>query len=181
PLILEDREQYKQQYGRSRLVALFSGLVSLFRHRHQLHITIEHAGGQETLKTPSLFIGNNRLQMEQIGIPFADKVGSTCLAAIAVQPVTTLALYAMAFKGALARLGADEHVRHFPFQRLVVQSPVSRRGKTAFFKVAMDGEIFKMRAPLEFRVSEQPLWLMKLPAERAHKTETMKTPSTSMA
>jgi hypothetical protein len=42
-------------------------------------------------------------------------------------------------------------------------APLGRRR----IKVATDGEVFRLRAPLLFRVAPQPLMLIKPPAEAA--------------
>ena len=159
PQLLEDREVYKQEYGRSRLVALWSALVSLCKQHRQLRITMERQDTSTELRTPTLFIGNNQLQLEQIGIPKAEVLQQGQLMAIAVRPVNNLALFWLMVRGALSTLGNAEHVTHFNFRRLVVK-PTSTHRHTRF-KVAMDGEILWLAAPLEFRVSPEPLMLLK--------------------
>ena len=68
PQLLEDREAWKQQYGRHRLVAFGSALATLLREHRQLRIRVERAGKAHVVRTPTLFVANNRLQLEQIGI-----------------------------------------------------------------------------------------------------------------
>ena len=55
PQLLEDREAWKQQLGRSRLVAFLSGLSTLLKARGQLALEIELAGQRAFLRTPTLF------------------------------------------------------------------------------------------------------------------------------
>lgn len=159
PQVLEDREAYKQQYGRSRLVAAWSGLVSVFQGHRQLRITLDRQGRTSTLRTPTLFVGNNRLQLEQIGIPESEVIEAGQLAAIAVKPVGTLSLLWLMVCGAFGRLGEAENVINFSFSRLTVKP--SKLYRTQRVKVAMDGEISWMNAPLDFRVSPDPLYLLK--------------------
>jgi diacylglycerol kinase family enzyme len=159
PQLLEDREAYKQQFGRSRLVALWSGLMTLLRQYRQLRITLEQQGRASTLRTPTLFIANNRLQMEQIGIPLAPVLEEGQLAAIAVRPVGTLAMLWLLVHGALGRLGDAENVISFSFRRLTVKP--SSRYRPHRVKVATDGEVNWLATPLEFQISPQPLYLLK--------------------
>jgi diacylglycerol kinase family enzyme len=160
PKLLEDREAFKQQYGRSRLVALWSGLVTLFHNHRQLRITLEQQGQERKLRTPTLFIGNNPLQMEQIGIPLAEDIKEGQLAAIAVKPVGVLAMLWLVIRGALGKLGNAENVISFGFKRLVVKP--SSLYRTRRVKAAIDGETIWVNAPLEFKVSPVSLMLMKL-------------------
>lgn len=160
PQLLEDREAYKQQYGRTRGVALLSGLVTLVRDHQQLQLRIEdHVGRVQELLTPTLFVGNNALQLEQIGMAEASAVADGRLAAIAVRPVGALGLLWLLLRGALGRLGEADQIQSFTFQRITVKPRLTFRKR--WVKVAADGEIAWLKAPLEFRVSPVPLMLLR--------------------
>lgn len=157
PQILEDREVWKAQLGRSRLVAFVSGIASVLQSRHQLRLGIESAGQTASLRTPTLFVGNNRLQLDQVGIDgqHADAVTQGQLAAIAVRPIGTLALLGLLVRGALGRLGDADNIQSFSFRRLTVTPKGMRR-----IKVATDGEVVWMKTPLVFEVAAEPLLLL---------------------
>lgn len=158
PQLLEDREAYKQKYGRSRLVALWSGLVTLLRAPRQLSLLLDHGGQARNLRSPTLVVGNNKLQLEHIGIESAE-LDQNRLIAMAARPVGTLALYGLLLRGLFSRLGEAEHVVSFAFDRLTVAVRGRRR-----VKVAMDGEISWMDTPLEFKVADERLPLV-VPAD----------------
>jgi diacylglycerol kinase family enzyme len=158
PTLLEDREAWKKQYGRSRLVALWAGLVSVVRARRQLRLQLAADGQVAQWRTPTLFVGNNKLQLQQIGIAEADALDEGFLVAIAPRPVGTAALLWMALRGALGALGDDANVRSFLLRELAVTRSV-RHSRTV--KVAVDGEVLRLQEPLRFRVSPQPLYLLK--------------------
>jgi len=166
PQLLEDREAYKRRYGRSRSVALWSALVTLARAHRQLALQLEHAGQSRALRTPTIVVGNNALQLEQIGIAEADELQRGRLVAMGVKPVGTLAMYALVLRGWLSRLGDADHVFSFGFDRLTVRVGRGRRR----IKVAMDGEIHWLDTPLEFTVSPRPLQLLVPPeAQRSER------------
>jgi diacylglycerol kinase family enzyme len=158
PQLLEDREAYKQKYGRSRLVALWSGLVTLLRAPRQLTLMLDYEGKARSLRSPTLVVGNNKLQLEHVGIP-SEELGQDRLIAMAARPVGTLALYGLLLRGLASRLGEAEHVVSFAFDRLTVGVRGRRR-----VKVAMDGEISWMDTPLEFKVAADRLPLV-VPAD----------------
>ena len=156
PQLLEDRETWKQQFGRSRVVAFASGLATIFQARGQLKLDIELAGKTTALRTPTLFIGNNHLQLSQVGIhEHADAVNRGELAGIAVRPIGTLALLGLLARGVIGRLGDADNIDSFSFRTL----KVAMRGKRRV-KVATDGEITWMTPPLVFKVADTPLLLM---------------------
>lgn len=158
PQLLEDREAWKSQLGRSRAVAALAALATVLRERRQLDLTLQGRGQSHSIRTPTLFVGNNRLQLERVGCAEAAALDEGLLAAIMLKPVGTLALLGLGVRGALGSLGDAEHVVSFAFDRITV-SP--RRSRS--LKVATDGEIATMAAPLVFRVSPEPLWLVVPP------------------
>ena len=165
PQLLEDREAWKKQFGRSRLVAFASGLATIFKARGQLQLEVELAGTTKSLRTPTLFVGNNPLQLAQVGIDQAqtDSVNAGALAGITVRPIGTLALLGLLVRGVIGRLGDAENIDSFSFRRL----RVAVRGKRRI-KVATDGEVVWMTLPLVFEVADTPLLLMvPAPADRA--------------
>ncbi|MEW6373406.1 MAG: diacylglycerol kinase family protein [Pseudomonadota bacterium] len=160
PALLEAREQDKRQYGRSRLVAILSALkTALGRHR-PLRIALETEGHVRKLRTATLFVGNNRLQMEQVGMePLTEAVEDGELAAIAPRRVGKLGMLGLLLRGALGRLGEAPNVVAFSFKRLTVKH--ARLSPRRSVKVATDGEVTRMPMPLEFRVLEGRLALLK--------------------
>lgn len=159
PRLLEDREMYKRQFGRSRFVALWSALFTMLRPHRHLRLHLEHEGSTTQLRSSTLFVGNNRLQMEQIGMPDAARaLEQGLLAAIAPRPVGRLMHLWLSLHGAAGRLSDSEHVMSFTFERIVVTHPSKKRRRV---KIATDGEITRLQMPLEFRVSDKPLFLLK--------------------
>lgn len=177
PELLEDREAFKQKYGRSRLVAIWAAIATVFGRHRQLLMTLEQDGKRVAMRTTTLFIGNNRLQLDQVGMPQAKAVVQGQLAAIAVRPVGKLALLWLGMCGALGRLGDAENVIGFSFRALTVAprrrfraadgvTPADSKSATKKLlkkqiKVAADGEIMWLHTPLEFRVASEPLLLIK--------------------
>jgi diacylglycerol kinase family enzyme len=156
PQLLEDREAWKRRLGRSRLVAFGAALATLLRAHRRLRLRIEHGGRARDVRTPTLFVGNNRLQMEQIGTAQAFDEGR--LAGIMLRPVGALGMLWLVLRGALARLGDADRVAAFGFDSLSVAEPRLRTRRR--FKVATDGEVVRLSPPLVFRVSPEPLWLL---------------------
>jgi diacylglycerol kinase family enzyme len=157
PQLLEDREAAKRQFGRSRLVAFGSALKSLARDHRVLRLCLRTDEASGLLDTPTLFVGNNRLQLEQLGMAEAACVEQGRLAAIALRPVSQLGMLGLALRGSLGMLGDDANVVSFSARELTVSVA---SGKSLRIKVATDGEVGWMRLPLRFRVAAQPLALL---------------------
>jgi len=169
--LLEERETYKARYGRSRWIALGAGLLSVLRGHRHWNLRMAWRGNERDIRTPTLFVGNNPLQLHQVGIAEADVPEQGQLAAIVLKPVGPLSMPGLLVRGALGRLGDADEVLSFPFESLTVKAPRSP-GKAGArrVKVATDGEIGWTDMPLLFRVSPERLWLVR-PAQTAPELE----------
>lgn len=159
PQLLEDREGWKARFGRSRLVAFGAGLLTLLRGAPSLRLRIAVQGESRDVRTPTLFVGNNALQMEQLGLPLAPAIDTGALAAIMLRPVSRWSMLKLLLRGALGRLGDADQLLSLACTQLTVsrRRPFSPRR----IKVATDGEIAWMKLPLNFSVSPEPLWLIR--------------------
>ncbi len=159
--LLEEREHYKSRYGRNRLIALGAGLLTVLRGHRTLDLRMGWRGQERAIRTPTLFVGNNPLQLLQIGIEHADAPEQGQLAAVALKPHGLLSMPGLLLRGALGRLGEADEVLSFPFESMTVR--IGRTGSRGprRVKVATDGEIGWAEMPLLFRVSPEPLWLVR--------------------
>jgi diacylglycerol kinase family enzyme len=140
-------------------VALGSALVTWLGPHRLLRLHIERGDSVRDVKTAMLFIGNNRLQLEQVGWPQASALDAGYMAAVMLRRIGTLAMLWLLLRGSVGQLGAANAVESFTFHRLLVKPRLAwgHRG----VKVAFDGEVCTMRAPLEFSISTKPLYLLK--------------------
>ena len=162
PQLLEERENWKHYLGRNRFVAFVAAFFTLMGGYRTLRLQVSTPQVQRKLRTPTLFVGNNALQMEQLGLPLAQDIDRGELAAIVLKPVRRLAMLGLLLRGALGQLGTSGRLLSFPVTRLDVTTAWPFRGRR--IKVATDGEIRWLQLPLDFRVSPQPLFLIRPPA-----------------
>ena len=153
--VLQDRETYKKQWGRYRLVAMLAALMTILRHESRLKIRIATPQEAREIRTPMLFICNNALQLERLGLPHAEALQQNRFAAITLKPVGRWTLLWLLLRGAIGKLGDADHVFTGAFSELTVHTRKPRR-----IRVATDGEVTTMTTPLEFSVSGKPLLLM---------------------
>lgn len=163
PELLKDREAFKARFGRSRWVAFVAACATLLRAQRRLRLRIELGDRVREVQTLTLFVGNNRLQLEQLGAEPQDSVAGTpghgSMAALMLRPIGSLAMIGLLLHGAMGRLGEAAGVESFEFRHLVVR-PRRLSGRRKL-KVAFDGEVARMRAPLDIRVLDEPLYLLQ--------------------
>lgn len=155
PELLERREQDKRRFGRHRLVALLSGLRALLGDYPDLRLSLREDGRTQLRRSTTLVVGDNRLQLQGIGIPEADAVRRGALVGIVLPPLARWRMILTAIRGLFGHLGDVEKVDSFAFTELEATLPRRRR-----IKLAVDGEIIHLPLPLRFRVAPQPLRLL---------------------
>jgi len=162
PELLQNREAYKARFGRSRWVALVAACATLLRAQRRLRLHIEMGATARDVQTLTLFVGNNRLQLQQFGAEPEDTVAGTpghgSMAALMLRPIGTLSMIGLMLHGAMGRLGEAAGVEGFEFQQMLVK-PRLAPGRRELV-VAFDGEVATMRAPIDIRVLDRPLYLL---------------------
>ena len=165
PELLQDSEVYKARFGRSRWVAVLAACATLLRAQRRLRLHIEMGGTVRDVKTLTLFVGNNRLQLQQFGAEPEDTLAGTpgdgSMAALMLRPIGTLSMIKLMVHGAMGRLGEAAGVESFEFHHMLVK-PTLLPGRKEVV-VAFDGEVARMRAPIHIRVLDKPLYLLKVP------------------
>lgn len=169
PELLQDREAFKARFGRSRWVAFVAACATLLRAQRRLRLRIEMGATVRDVQTLTLFVGNNRLQLQQFGAEPEDTLAGTpghgSMAALMLRPIGTLSMIGLMLHGAMGRLGEAAGVEGFEFQQMVVK-PTLTPGRSEVV-VAFDGEVALMRAPIDIRVLDKPLYLLQGPATAA--------------
>jgi diacylglycerol kinase family enzyme len=175
PELLEDREAYKARFGRNRWVAFWAASATLLRAQRKLRLHIEQGAMVRDVRALTLFVGNNRLQLEQWGVQAQGhaEIGRVRapeqgrVTAVMLRPIGTLSMLRLMLHGAMGTLGEAQSVERFEFEHMVVR-PTRAPGRRGV-KVAYDGEVARMRPPLAFRVLDKPLHLLM---PRPHDTAT---------
>jgi diacylglycerol kinase family enzyme len=153
---LRDAQQERSGRGK-RLAMLSAGFASLraFR-RHRLWIS---APGLETpIKTPLLFVGNNRYQVNLFGLGKRERLDEGELCLYAIRAGSRLHLLWAGIRGVFGKL---DQQRDFITAYVGEAEIGSDRPVLA---VSVDGETERMETPLRYRIRRKALRLI-VPAE----------------
>ncbi|CAN7268621.1 diacylglycerol kinase family protein [Acidovorax sp. Leaf78] len=164
PKLLAEREKASRRFGRSRMVAVASAVWSMFRPsagRRWRVVMKTHQGAQSSQQehlVTTLFVGNNPLQLDRMGLAEAKLVADGgMLGVVMLQPQGRWAVARTVWNAATGQLGKDSAVVSLACSELAV-SPASWRPPQV--KVAFDGEREWMVPPLQFSIGARPLWLV---------------------
>jgi YegS/Rv2252/BmrU family lipid kinase len=145
PEIVFEREQQRRT-GRSKWVAYLSAAVSVLRRFPTLRVRL-NTGGQELIRrTPFVFVGNNKYEVEGIHLGTRAHLDGGCLYFYLAQPASRFDLLWLLTMTLLGRL---RQVKEFEVIDLKEAWIETRRKR---LRVAFDGELAKMETPLHYRI-----------------------------
>jgi diacylglycerol kinase family enzyme len=151
PSMLKIREKAYRRFGRSQFLAYLSAIRALLLARSHVQVSIEAGGKQQAMRTPLVFAVNNAYQLEEFEAQGSECVRGGRIAVYVLPPVGRAGLLRIGWKMLRRKLQPQEDFRLVCSKNVIVET---RRPQV---RVAYDGELTQMRAPLEFRVREDAL------------------------
>jgi diacylglycerol kinase family enzyme len=151
PAILEQRERIYQRWGRSRLIAYWSVLVTLLGFRRPLRLDLTADGVRRTVRTPLLFVAKNGHQLDQIGLDGGECIRAGQFAVFVAHDTGRLGLMRHAFRLAF---GLSERKVDFELICCETLTAVTARPRRL---VARDGERESLPSPFTFRLRRRAL------------------------
>jgi diacylglycerol kinase family enzyme len=148
----EEREQFKQRFGRNKLVAVISGLMTLLHHHRVYEVQMDLDGKPVTVRTPMLFFGMNTLQLEKLEVPVASCTERGLLAVLVLRPMSRWKILSFAMRGVLQGLENAENMQTHCASKVTVHWRRARK-----MKVAIDGESLECDLPLRYEVMRNAL------------------------
>lgn len=159
PAVLKQRESTYRRFGRSQAVAYLSVASVMVSPPGFLDLELTADGEDLARRTPLLFVGVNPHQLATFGIPGYECVEDGRLAAYITRPLSVPQLWRLGLRGLLRGLHGTDALEVVCAGELLVH--VRRRR----VRVAMDGEVARLRSPLRFRLRENALQVLTAPPE----------------
>lgn len=143
--IMRNRERDKRQYGRYRIVAFISSFRSLMSIRKTQTVTIKTDEETITRRTLNIFVGNNTLQLEKLGLTAPGEVKKNELAIILLKSMRPAQRLRLAFLALVRQMNLEERIERFITQEFTVETKEKR------ISAAIDGERMTFSTPLHFK------------------------------
>ncbi len=142
---IREREIRITRFGRNRLVAILSTILSMFSKHLLLKVDLVGKTKSKSLMTAMIFIGNNALQLRDLSMDVARCMKQDLLAVVMMKPVTKLETLRIFLRGIFKTLENDERLETFCVDELTIYT------RKPSHSIALDGEIIQMQSPLRVR------------------------------
>jgi diacylglycerol kinase family enzyme len=154
PDMVRLREVEQERLGRSKRMAMLSASLTTLRHfrRHRLRLSAE--GMEQPVRTPMLFVGNNRYQVNLLALGQREALdeGELCLYAIRARSRAHL-LWA-GIRGIFGKLDQQRDFVTFYVRAAEVSSD------REVLTVSADGETVRLETPLKYSIRPKALRLI---------------------
>jgi diacylglycerol kinase family enzyme len=144
PSIVRERQK-KQRLGSGKWPAFAWAAITAFRRYPFLNVRLEAGGKRFDLKTPFVFVGNNEYLMERLDIGARARLDQGVLSLYVTNRTGRWGLIRLALRALLGRLREEKDF----LALLTSEVKIATRHKG--LRVALDGEVELMHAPLHYR------------------------------
>ena len=151
PAILQQREGTYRRWGRSRLAAHWSVLVTFFKFHRSLSLSVMVDGVPHRTRTPLAFVARSAYQLEQFGLDGADCICDDRFALFLARDGTRWDLLVYALRLAWGDMKAGRDFDLYCGEDVVIETRRRRR------LVARDGERERLASPFRFRILKDAL------------------------
>jgi diacylglycerol kinase family enzyme len=154
PDMVRLREVEQERLGRSKRMAMLSASLTTLRHFRHHRLWISAEGLEQPVRTPMLFVGNNRYQVNLLALGQREALdrGELCLYAIRAR--SRAHLFWAGIRGIFGKLDQQRDFATFYVREAEVSS--DRDALT----ISADGETVRLETPLRYRIRPRALRLI---------------------
>lgn len=150
--IIRQRENATYRFGRLRIVAALSAVMSLIKGHRLFNIRISSDGAQPSHHRASMvFIGNNTLQLNNLGLDVAACTRRNKLAVVILKEAGAFATARLIWRGIIKHWQDETILETFCADAFDVDT------KRTSIDLVIDGEIIHCHTPLSFHVETEAL------------------------
>jgi diacylglycerol kinase family enzyme len=145
PTIVREREK-KQRLGSGKWPAFVWAAIAAFRRYPFLHVRLIAEGKNFDLRTPFVFVGNNKYVMEGFNVGRRERLDKGQLSVYLSNRTGRWGLVRLALRALLGHLREEKDFLALLTDELKIKTKHKR------LRVAFDGEVDSLEAPLHYRV-----------------------------
>ena len=146
-----ERDHTQIRLGMAKWTAMALAALKTFRLAPMLHVRLDINGEVIRLKTPLVFIGNNRYRLELPQIGARDRLNEGVLSIYVATAHTRWGMLKLLFRAALGKLRESRDFEAMYAKEVWIETRHRR------MHVAIDGEVVRLHPPLHYRIRPRAL------------------------
>jgi diacylglycerol kinase family enzyme len=158
PALVRRRDVAHKRHGLPKWLAAVPATIGALAHLHNDRLNLDTPEGAQAVKTPMLFVGNNRYALDAGKIGKREALDAGQLAVYAIAPKSAPGLAAFALRTIIGRANPD-----FDFAAIGEMATFTVSGGKASIDIALDGEVKCLALPLAFEIEPGALSVIAPP------------------
>lgn len=152
--LIRKREEASSRFGRMRFVAAVSAMISIWVHRQSFTVRLTFDGREQHFHTSLVFIGNNTLQLSNLGLKAAEFTSRDKLAVVIMKPTSRYQTLRILLRSLTRTLKDEDRLEEYAAHHLTVESRRKR------ITLVTDGELIYVKTPIEFNAIPSAVHIM---------------------
>jgi diacylglycerol kinase family enzyme len=154
PKMVKHRDKEMDDLGYGKWYAMFRALINVFRKYPLITLRIRTENHYTEIKTPFIFIGNNRYKFDLFNFGIRERINEGILSLYYPKTSGKFSIIRFAFLALINRLNATEDFYNTECREIRINS------RREILEVSADGEVLHLNTPLEYRVHPGRLHLI---------------------
>jgi diacylglycerol kinase family enzyme len=151
PSAVAHREELRHRHGGGKWPAMFNACVDVVRRFPLLDVTLQVDDRAAALRTPFVFVGNNRYEMSLFSLGTRTSLQGGELSVYLTQNAGRMGLLWLFFRALLGRLDQDRDFHSFTLPGVEI------RTRRRSLRVSLDGEVVRMASPIRYKIRPRAL------------------------
>lgn len=152
PEAVRQRDRLRRQAGHGKWRAMALASFRVFRRLRRLRLHIETPETTLALRTPFVFVGNNRYTGHLLAASLRPRLDEEQLCLYTTRAQRHFTLIRLVWQSLLRSLDAVEGLEVYPLKAATISSPTGEP-----IPVALDGELAELSVPLRFHIRPRAL------------------------
>ncbi len=153
PRVVKRREE-QMKFGGNKWPAMFKATLAVLKSIPKINVTITSDGRIVKCKTPFVFVGNNDYKFDLFNLGRRDGLQDGRLSIYYPKYEGRISYLRLILKTLLGKLDQEENFQILHNEEIIIDSKKSK------LEVSIDGEVFKMKTPLHYKIKPKSLRLI---------------------
>lgn len=158
PEAVRKRDRLRREHGRGKWVAMALASFAVFRRLRRFPVCIETPDTTFTLRTPFVFIGNNRYAGQLLDVSLRARLDEGQLSIFTTRAHRHFTILRLAWQTLVRSIDAADALESHLAPEAIVTSPAGQP-----LPIAVDGELASLTPPLRFRIRPGALPVLSPP------------------
>ncbi len=148
------REKTREEYKLNKITAMILAMARIFYLFPMVKLSIKTENGIVEIKTPFVFIGNNKYDFSLVNLGARNRIDEGKLHVNYSRCRTRLCLIKIGLKALFGKIRSEKDLTEHSVTEVIIFSKKTR------LSVSADGEIFKSQSPLKYEIVPNSLKVM---------------------